>query len=505
MKKYFTFALFTIFGHFLKGQSVSYRIDSMFNRPGFLNGGVLVADYDRIIYQNAFGVADFDGQRPLQINDGFQSASVSKVFTSTAVLLLAQKGRLKLADPVQRYFPSFPYRQVTIMHLLNHTSGIPDVEVYDSLITMDPKQPVDNADLPNAIARSGLPLHFVPGAKFKYCNVGYQLLALLVEKVSGREFGIYLEKEIFAPAGMQHTRLKRKGTSVPVTNNVLWPGYVLQPRNVDSIRLPDTHPYVKRLQYDNYLLGATYGDQNVITTTGDLNLFTKAFLGGKLLGKVWIDLALRPTVLNDGTTYTENNSVLGGANSSYGLGWEVHKDKNSSKIGHSGYNRGIYVHYFVDVLARRTVVLFDNTEGSGFGAKLLNIINIIEGKPLQKVDQRKQAVRYFANALLKSDSSDAILQLLQMKQDTAHFQFSPQRMNQVGYDFLHTGHVDKAIETFKINLLWDPNDYNKYDSYGDALMAAGRKAEAIRALQRALDLNPKASEIQAKLRIWQQN
>lgn len=232
----------------------------------------------KVIYQQAFGFADFEQQHPLGIDDGFQSASVSKVFTSTAVLLLAQKKRLKLNDPVQRYFPSFPYRQVTIMHLLNHTSGIPDVEVYDGIIARGRKRPVENSDLPDAIASSGLPLQFAPGARFKYCNVGYQLLALLVEKVTGDEFGVYLKREIFTPAGMLRTWLKRQSIPVPVKNNILWPGYVLQPRNVDSIQNPGTHPYLKRLQYDNYTLGATYGDQNVITTTGDLFLFGDALL-----------------------------------------------------------------------------------------------------------------------------------------------------------------------------------------------------------------------------------
>ena len=101
---------------FLQGQAEYFRF----------NGNVLIAENGKTIFQHSFGMADFDSNRPLNDSSVFELASVSKQFTATAILLLKDKGKLKLTDSLRQYFPELPYSNITIWHMLTHTSGLPD-------------------------------------------------------------------------------------------------------------------------------------------------------------------------------------------------------------------------------------------------------------------------------------------------------------------------------------------------------------------------------------------
>ncbi|PWK77060.1 CubicO group peptidase (beta-lactamase class C family) [Mucilaginibacter oryzae] len=437
--------------------------------------------------------------KSLDTSAQFQTASVSKVFTSAAILQLVERKKLMLNDPVKSYLNAFPYPEITIRHLLTHTSGLPDVEIYDTLLTSDPERIIKNTDLISALQLSEKPLHFIPGTKFDYCNTGYQLLALLVEKISGRTFSDYLQRNIFRPAYMYHSYLRAGLQGLPVKDHTIWPMYTVAPAMLTVSPLNGISPFEKHLYYDTHTMGATYGDQNIIATTGDLLRFEKALISGKLFSRSLFNEAVAPLTLNDGRRYTENNQALGGNGSAYGFGWETHIAGNDTTIGHSGYNRGIYVQYYIDLKNDRTIILFDNTEGPSFLQKFLNVLCILKGQPVKKVDLRSSAVRLYGRDLLEGDPEIALIHLNIMRLDTANYRFTPQQMNQLGYDFLRSGLIDRVMETFKINLLLFPQDFNRYDSYGDALLAAGKKAAALAMYEQALSLNPGAVEVGRKI------
>jgi CubicO group peptidase (beta-lactamase class C family) len=142
-------------------------------------------------------------------NTLFNLASVSKTLTSTAVLQLLEKEKVRLDDPFVKYFPSFQYPAITVRHLLSHTSGLPDKDVLfnDSLIKMQPEKVWQNNDIIPALTSYGK-LAFAPGDKWSYSNVNYNLLALLIEKVSGLSYADYLKRQIFIPAKMDHSYLE---------------------------------------------------------------------------------------------------------------------------------------------------------------------------------------------------------------------------------------------------------------------------------------------------------
>src|ERR1700743_733328 len=176
----------------VSAQSVTQNLDSYYQALSHnyeMNGNVAASQNGRTIYQRSFGFKDIAAQGVNDKNSQFELASVSKLFTAVAVLQLKDRALVNLDTPFQYYFPEFPYTKITIRNLLSHTSGLPDIEtLVDSLITKNPdKQFTIHDDLQNIINYSrGHTLNFKPGERWGYSSLGYHLLGLLVEKISGQ-------------------------------------------------------------------------------------------------------------------------------------------------------------------------------------------------------------------------------------------------------------------------------------------------------------------------------
>ena len=182
-------------------EQLNSYMQAEFSVNGF-NGNVLVAKKGSVIYQKSFGFRNYTSKELLDNNSVFELASVSKQFTAMGILLLKERGSLKLADSLRKFFPELPYKNITIQNLLTHTSGLP--EYGDSLaIKWDHKKIAFNNDAINFLSKEKLPVNFNPGEKWEYSNTGYDLLASIIEKVSGLSFREYMQKFIFNPLGMR--------------------------------------------------------------------------------------------------------------------------------------------------------------------------------------------------------------------------------------------------------------------------------------------------------------
>lgn len=171
-----------------------------FDETGNLSGTVLVARSGRVLFRQSYGMASYELHVPNSPETRYHIASVSKPFTALAILQLQEQGRLSLSDPVSRFLPDFPNgERITLDNLLTHTSGIPDINDIPDYDTF--------ARSPHTIEQlvakfAGLPLEFQPGTDQRYSNSNYNLLALVLEKISGESYEDYLRKHIFEPAGM---------------------------------------------------------------------------------------------------------------------------------------------------------------------------------------------------------------------------------------------------------------------------------------------------------------
>ncbi len=174
-----------------------------FVETGNLTGTVLVARKGRVLFRHSYGMANYELRVSNSPETCFHLASVSKAFTAAAILQLQEQGRLSIADPLSRFVPDFPNGdRITLDNLLTHTSGIPDINDISDYDTFA-RSP---HTIPQLVAKfAGLPLQFQPGSGYGYSNSNYNLLALVLEKVSGESYGGYLHKHIFDPFGMENS------------------------------------------------------------------------------------------------------------------------------------------------------------------------------------------------------------------------------------------------------------------------------------------------------------
>ena len=463
--------------------------------PPLLNGGVIIARDGQVLFRSVRGMADFGTSQPIRDDSVFQLASAAKPFTSTAILQLRDRGKLGLDDPVARHLPGFPYPAITIRHLLWHTSGLPDLELFEPLIAAEPRHIVTAADLLPALKAWRQPLRFEAGERFRYSNINYQLLALIVERASGKPFGLYVRDSIFRPAGMRSSyvlgtpAIGRAGE--PVANQVLAVMYQGVPKDVRRLDYPDAR-MMRPYRYEGHNLGSTLGDQNLFSTLDDLVRFDRALSTGRLLSPASQQEAYAPARLKDGTEYAEEPIYeLYGARCSYGMGWEVCRHPTRGRlVGHAGFNRGIATMLYRALDTRQIAVMFDNGDTGDFGPKFASIVNIANGAAPLALARQRSLTREYGRTLVEAGPTAALILYNRLKPDSAHWSSSPAGMNRLGYDLLHNGHVALALEPFRLNLILNPADGNLYDSYAEALAANGRTDEAILAYRRSLELKP---------------
>jgi D-alanyl-D-alanine carboxypeptidase len=198
----------------LRGQSQNARSqDGLHSRfeaylapfvdTGNFTGAVLISRHGKVLLRQAYGLANYELRVPNSPSMRFHIASVSKAFTAAAILQLQENGLLTLSDPVSRFLPDFPQGdKIQLENLLTHTSGIRDINDlpdYDDFAR-------GPHTLPDLVAKfAGLPLQSEPGEKYSYSNSNYNLLALILEKVSGETYPDYLRRHIFGPTGMEES------------------------------------------------------------------------------------------------------------------------------------------------------------------------------------------------------------------------------------------------------------------------------------------------------------
>jgi CubicO group peptidase (beta-lactamase class C family) len=464
---------------------------STISRNLLYDGNVALAENGRNVYTFSGGYADYSRQKLNNRLSRFNLASVSKIFTSTAVLQLRDKKKLALEDDLIQYFPEFPFHAITIRHLLTHTSGLPDLELYEDVVKQYPDSVIANASVMPLLQHWSKGLYFRPGDQFRYCNTNYTLLAMLVEKLSGMSFPAYLNKYIFKPAGMKNTYVAVYGSAgFPDTNRV---AHQVQPTYYDLLYIPVEN--VKRYRYSEYNNQASIGPSNVITTVDDMLQFDAAFFGGKLLKLSTVDEALTPLKLNNGKEYTGRmDTMLGEGTGQYGLGWEIFNQPDFGKgVGHGGFKFGIATFYYHNLSRKQAIVAYTNGK-SQFGANVTSCLYMLNGNPALPLYLKTSAVRAYAKALMDQGADHAASLLHIYMADTTHYYFSTGEMNFLGYDFLYQasfkGHQQLSLETFKLNTFLDPGNFNTYDSYGEALMESGYREDAIRMYKRSLELNP---------------
>lgn len=283
---------------------------------------VLVVKDGRAVLERGYGVADLRTMRRIDRRTNFRLASVTKQFTAAAVMLLVRDGKLRYDDSLTGVFPGFPDYggAITIRHLLNHTSGLPDYE--DLMPPADPSLPVEEVQIKDAGVLELLERQkagkFAPGTRWAYSNSGYVVLGLVVEKVSGRPFAEFLRERVFAPLRMANTVAYERGK-----NRVLNRAYG---HTRESGRWSET---------DQSPTSATLGDGGVYSSVSDLAKWDESLRRHTLLTEAEVRPALTPVQVP-----AEPPTEPDGTPAAYGFGWFLNPWKGHARMWHYGETVG---------------------------------------------------------------------------------------------------------------------------------------------------------------------
>jgi CubicO group peptidase (beta-lactamase class C family) len=325
---------------------------SVYHNNGEFNGCILVAQNGEVIFEKAYGYCDYSSSKLLTTDYQFRLASVSKQFTAMTIMILKGRNKLQYDDLVVKYLKDFPYKNITIRHLLTHTSGLPD---YGNLFEKEReagginKQVVSSKDVYDLILKYTPPQKFIPGDEYEYSNTGYVILALLVECISGQSFQSFTAENIFIPLGMSKSY-------VNPSNGKLNDEYRAKGFIIDL----DGNGYVAR---DWHYQNGIYGDGGVISTIHDLLLWDIALRSGKLVEKSILDEAFTQVKLNDDSSRE------------YGFGWSVIKQDSGIIVAHGGGWLGYTTGIMRDLSTGQTVIQLCNMPSQRLFFPLWDILN----------------------------------------------------------------------------------------------------------------------------------
>lgn len=289
---------------------------------------LLVSRAGQPVRTQGYGLSNVELQVPVKPETIFQSGSVGKQFTATAVMMLVEEGKIGLEDPLTKFFPDAPatWKKVTVRQLLSHTAGFTDYPK-----SFDMRKDYTEADLLKIV--EGVPLAYPPGTKWSYSNLGYLTLGLLIHKVTGEFYGDFLQERIFRPLGMTTTRIISEEDIVPNRSA----GYRL------------VKGELKNQEWVSPKVNTT-ADGSLYFSVLDLAKWDAALYTEKLLKSSSLEQMWTVAKLSNGQPNPDH----------YGFGWSIEEKKGHRVIGHGGSWQGFKTHISRYVDDKLTVVLLIN-------------------------------------------------------------------------------------------------------------------------------------------------
>jgi CubicO group peptidase (beta-lactamase class C family) len=291
---------------------------------------LLVSRGGQVIRAQGYGLANVELQVPVSPETIFQSGSVGKQFTATAVMMLVEEGKVGLEDPLTKYFPEAPevWKQVTIRELLSHTAGFTDYPK-----DFDMRKDYTEAELLKMV--ENIPLGYPPGTSWSYSNLGFLTLGILIHKVTGEFYGDFLQERVFGPLDMRTTRIISEADIVPHRSA----GYRL------------VKGKLKNQEWVSPTLNTT-ADGSLYFSITDLAKWDAALYTEKLLKRSSLEQMWTVAKLSNG----QPNS------GQYGFGWFIETKNGHRVIGHEGQWQGFETQISRYVDDKLTVIVLTNLD-----------------------------------------------------------------------------------------------------------------------------------------------
>jgi CubicO group peptidase (beta-lactamase class C family) len=463
---HFIFAL-SVFSQSKKGKLE--EVMKTYHNYNMFDGAVLVAENGKIIYKNAFGLANREWNISNTIHTKFMIGSVSKPLTAMLMLLQVQKGLVSLDKTIADYLPEFNNKQaakITIKQLLSHTSGIPNYDIIKDFFPRISRQNFAREDYIKVYMDSAL--SFEPGAKFSYSSWGYFTLGYIMERVTGKSYATLMKEAIFDKLQMNNSGSYFHTQIVPK----------------------------RATGYDYSFGGFTTGDfrdqsnsmgtGDLYSTVEDLFAFHVAISNNTLLNKQLTDEMLTPGIrpgqygygwFNKNFKYTDTDSVVSNF--------------------HLGMTDG-FISFALRIPATNSfVVILCNSSPTDFFGIIGNLVKVLYNKP---VDIKLPVHKKMETLISEVGAIKAVEEYQKMKADSVHYYIDWISMNFIAEQLLTLKRYEEARIISENNVVEFPNKDLVRVNMGNIYLALNRNEDAIKSFKKALEITPNYVEAKNRLK-----
>ena len=440
-------------------------VASYYNQGSF-NGVVMVAEKGKPILSKGYGYANVEWQVPNTPQTKFLLASISKTFTATMVMKLVDQGKLSLdtrLSDVLKWYRQDVGCKVTIRHLLNHTSGIPNYfglkrQTVDDIMKEFGNGPINKTDFAKKYCMSDL--DFEPGSKWMYDNSAYFLLGLIIEEVNGTSYEKALQDLVLKPLGMSNS-----GDRQPDPYKV-----------IDKLATGYMHQFSTFSNPAYWNMSTAYSAGSIYSTLEDLLKYDRAFYSETFLSKASRDAMFTPGLNN------------------YGCGWELREvpvgiDSAVKKIRtHEGFLMAWHTRFYQIPDEQYLVIILSNAGNAPLEKMFKGITDILYNR---KPANMKPLVAFELSKSMQPGKIDSQLEKFRnsFKTEKDKWDFDEAELNRLGYATLLKD-TASAVKVFGFITELYPGSWNAWDSFAEGLVALGNKQEAIKAYEKSIELNP---------------
>lgn len=461
------------------------------------NGEIYVSISGKLYYRKTVGLRDKQSTDTLRFNSIFNIGSISKSVTAVAVLQQQQYGKLKIQDYVKKYIPEFPYDSIRISQLLSHTSGLmTNIEQIDGYTS---PMNENNDSLLAVLIRYKPSLYFSPGADWGYSNIGYDLLAILIERVTKIPFQEYVAKHILKPAGM-------KQSFIPYSRDAK----ASLPKGVQADRLLVPHMYaditvcevtnIQSIPWIKVHKDFVVGSSNLYSSVTDLEKFDRALQSHKILNAEMQKLMYQPYLLNNGDTAKDQRAVIP---SYYALGWYVAIDKSMGDIvWHKGRSFGSRSIFIRNLNKKQIIIATDNYDYPAVDLKAVALMNILNHRPYRD-PVLKSLVQDFGCTFYSYNSDSAFKKFNYLKKTRrSNYYISEEEMLALGDSLLSAGKKRDALRVYQFSTELFPESFVPFMWYAKGLLDDEQTKAALENYVKAMNLyNDNDQEREAFLNI----
>jgi CubicO group peptidase (beta-lactamase class C family) len=457
-------------------ESFSERMDSFINQyldwyniPGL---SIAVISDGKIVFSKGYGVTSVNTGQRATPDTIYSTASVTKLFVGTAVMQLAEQKRIDLNDPVVKHLPYFKlkderYKDITILHLLSHTSGLPDIEAGELYSSWEHPDYDDQALERYVRSMHNKSLIADPGKSYSYSNMAYDVLGDLISKVSGMPFERYIKQYLLDPLKMEKSTIFLK----KVDKSLLASPHLMDDKF--EYRVSDMIPYSRR----HPACGTLFSNVMEMSRWAIVNMNRGLFEGKRILRGSSYETMWRPAVIED-------NPV--------GISWLIEDFGPYGLFSHGGGDPGYRTEFYIVPEKAIGVVVMANCWEDEINPIALKALHLLLG------EDEKDWFSFFQGQIWRSirkNRSETTVRLCQeLIQKNGKEVFHPAILNQLGQRLEEMNKTDYAIVLYQLNTELYPEIFQIFNSLAKAYLKMGKNDLAMEACKRSLELKPDNEE-----------